>query len=172
MDLLTILLVLHFGILLITCLTLEGMRWWFFVLLGVTGIQAQFKRTETIRTDWGGIRGFVVQPPVPSLRPVDVYLGIPYGQPPTGDRRFMPPQTKSKWTGKVKDALTNGPVCPQTAAPRLGRRAEVLQNMPPLRYDFLRRLQPKLERQSEDCLYLNLFVPQRQGKLNALPFHI
>jgi len=28
---------------------------------------------------------------------VEQYLGVPYGQPPVGDKRFVMPQTASRW---------------------------------------------------------------------------
>ena len=52
------------------------------------------------------------------------YLGVPYGAPPTGALRFMPPQPAASWT-TTRDATAFGPSCLQ-AAPRSaasGRRA-------------------------------------------------
>lgn len=39
------------------------------------------------------------------------------------------------------------------------------------RYKQLTRLLPYLKTESEDCLYLNVYVP-RVGKFNYIPFHI
>lgn len=43
-----------------------------------------------------------MQPAVPSLEPVDVYLGIPYAEKPLGANRFMMPRTPARWTGRTK----------------------------------------------------------------------
>ncbi|XP_070570855.1 acetylcholinesterase-like [Ptychodera flava] len=72
---------------------------------------------------------------------VDVYRGIPYAEPPVGDLRFKAP-VKKVLTG-VYNATHFRPMCPQ-----------VIFHVP--------GMQPPLEAQdrSEDCLHLNVFVPQ------------
>jgi neuroligin len=66
----------------------------------------------------------------------------------------MPPVTPSTWKNtRLADRFA--PVCPQ-APP-------VPPAVPRERLAQLRRLLPLLTNQSEDCLYLNLYVP-RSGK--------
>lgn len=58
-----------------------------------------------VPTGAGLVRGTVVDG-------VACFLGIPYAAPPTGDRRFAPPQPPLSWNG-VRDALEPGASAPQ-----------------------------------------------------------
>ena len=62
------------------------------------------------------------------------FLGVPYAAPPLGTERFRPPGRALHWN-EVRDAVSFGPACPQVDS--------------------------RFERQSEDCLLLNLWSPQR-----------
>ena len=66
-------------------------------------------------------------------------------------------------------AISPGPVCPQSmpSFPKNHNTAngseeeeEALSRMPKPRLRFLQMIRAQLLRQSEDCLYLNIFVPQ------------
>ncbi|MGP4030374.1 carboxylesterase/lipase family protein [Actinomadura sp. 3N407] len=59
------------------------------------------------------------------------FFAIPYAAPPTGERRFRPPQPAAEWTG-VRDATRKGDICPQSVP---------------------------LGSVSEDCLQLNVYTP-------------
>lgn len=75
--------------------------------------------------------------------------------------RFMPPVTPSTWkTTRLADRFA--PVCPQTV-PVTDTGMEALLEMPRGRLAQLRRMKPLLANYSEDCLYLNMYVP-REGK--------
>jgi hypothetical protein len=92
-----------------------------------------------------------------NLKPVEVFLGIPYAAAPTGSQRFMPPGSPPHWMGEKK-AHGFGPVCPQNLTDLNSKMAEGRAN-------YLRRLLPYLRNQSEDCLYLNIYAPaQRRGE--------
>src|SRR6266581_4436754 len=43
---------------------------------------------------------------------ISVWKGIPFAQPPTGERRFRAPQPPEPWTG-VRQATAFGPMAPQ-----------------------------------------------------------
>ncbi|CAL1547971.1 unnamed protein product [Lymnaea stagnalis] len=66
---------------------------------------------------------------------VSKFYGIPYAQPPTGERRFEPPAAAHEWSG-IRDARTPGTICPQNPSQ---------QNVQYTR--------------SEDCLNLSVFSP-------------
>ena len=74
---------------------------------------------------------------------VRAFLGIPYAAPPVGALRWRPPQPAAAWAAP-RDATHRGPACPQ---PEEGYHRET----------------------SEDCLQLNLWIPDgASGKLPVL----
>ena len=81
----------------------------------------------TVRTKQGLIEGF-------SEDGIFKFLGVPYAEPPVGERRWRLPIPMAEWAG-VRKAQEFGPICPQTAV-----------------------FQTHAERQSEDCLYLNVWT--------------
>ncbi|CAG0918185.1 unnamed protein product [Notodromas monacha] len=109
---------------------------------------------RVISTKAGKLRGLIVKPNYAGAPRVDVFLGIPYAEPP---RRFMPPKAPVPWNG-VKLATKLSPVCPQNF-PDISNKSEALKHMPEGRYHYLHRLYPYLRNQSEDCLYLNVYAP-------------
>ncbi|XP_068621382.1 neuroligin-1-like [Battus philenor] len=109
--------------------------------------------TRVVRTKYGPLRGIVVH----SHPQVEAYLGVPYATPPLGSLRYMPPVTPSQWrTTRLADAM--GPACPQ-APPAASPHDDALLIHPRARIRQLERLLPMLSNQSEDCLYVNLYVP-------------
>jgi para-nitrobenzyl esterase len=73
---------------------------------------------------------------------VDTFLGIPFAAPPVGKLRWRAPQPVAPWQG-VKQATAFAPACAQAAA-------------------WITT--PK----SEDCLYLNVWAPQKASKLPVI----
>ena len=117
--------------------------------------------TRVVKTKYGPLRGVILQHNHP---PVEAFLGVPYATPPVGSLRYMPPVTPSMWRNP-RLADTFSPVCPQRA-PDIGNRTEALLELPRGRLLYLEKLLPLLVNQSEDCLYLNIYVP-RGGKLTT-----
>jgi len=108
-----------------------------------------------VDTKLGVVQGFLVQPN--GFRGVEVFLNMPYASPPVGNLRFMPPVSGSPWSG-VRKSDKPSPVCPQVL-PDIRNETEALKMMPRGRLTKLKRLLPHLKNQSEDCLYLNVYVP-------------
>jgi len=75
------------------------------------------------------------------------WLGIPYGKPPVGSLRFMPPQKAPNY-GAV-DAKAYKPICYQNS----GNKTSLYWKLLP---EYLNR-----DPESEDCLYLNIWAPKR-----------
>nr|XP_018898206.1 PREDICTED: neuroligin-1-like [Bemisia tabaci] len=119
----------------------------------VVGVAHTHKHSpRVVRTKYGLLRGIVHE----SLR-VEAFLGVPYATPPTGSLRYMPPVTPSMWEDtRLADAYS--PVCPQRV-PEIGNRTEALMEHPRGRLVYLEKLLPLLTNQSEDCLYLNIYMP-------------
>ncbi|XP_061558509.1 neuroligin-3-like isoform X1 [Phycodurus eques] len=111
----------------------------------------------TVTTQFGKLRGLRVPVPSEVLRPVDQYLGVPYGAPPVGDKRFMPPDQPSAWSG-IKNATHFMPVCPQNI------HSTVPEIMMPIWFTYnLDTVASYIQDQSEDCLYLNIYAPAEEG---------
>ncbi|XP_046587081.1 esterase E4-like [Neodiprion lecontei] len=78
-------------------------------------------------------------------RKVSAFLGIPYAQPPVGNKRFANPVPAGGWEG-IRNATADGNFCPQISST-----------------DYITFLG------DEDCLNLNVFTPQiSDGKDSAL----
>ncbi|EDW96350.2 uncharacterized protein Dyak_GE24935, isoform D [Drosophila yakuba] len=115
--------------------------------------------TQEIQVKQGRLMGITRRFQVTSgLRQVDQFLGLPYAEAPTGNRRFMPPGAPLPWQG-LKIARHLPPVCPQKL-PDLSPLGS--ENMSRARHKHLSRLLPYLRTESEDCLYLNLYVPHEE----------
>ncbi|HWI37743.1 MAG TPA: carboxylesterase family protein, partial [Burkholderiales bacterium] len=72
------------------------------------------------------------------------FAGVPYAEPPTGERRFQPPVPMRPWSG-VADASRPSVIAPQLPSRLLGVMG-----------DFERT-------QSEDCLRLTVTTPAADG---------
>lgn len=112
-----------------------------------------------ISTAQGRIRGILTPLPSDLLGPVIQYLGVPYARPPTGDRRFQPPEPPLPWPG-IRNVTQFAPVCPQS----LDERSMLGDMMPSWLTANLDIAATYLTHQSEDCLYLNIYVPTEEGE--------
>ncbi len=107
------------------------------VLAGsIAHTQAPAGRAPEVTTASGVLEGIYFGPG----RSEVAFLGIPYAAAPTGNRRWLPPQSASNWSG-VRSAKQFSPSCPQFPSswwPEVAGRE-------------------RLET-SEDCLYLNVWT--------------
>ena len=74
-----------------------------------------------------------------------VWLGIPYAEPPVGERRWRAPAPPAAWSG-AREALAFGDHCPQIASPFGGVTDAPAGSISG----------------SEDCLYLNVYAPRME----------
>lgn len=63
--------------------------------------QAQMS-SRIVHTKYGAVSGTIVHLEGRNLEPVEVFKGIPYASPPTGNLRFMPPVSAALWSGVKK----------------------------------------------------------------------
>lgn len=140
-------------------LNLSMLLWLFLLASGVAVVTSQQIQYTTITTNYGKLRGFRVALPSEILRPVEQYLGVPYAMPPTGERRFQAPEPPLSWSG-IRNATQFAPVCPQFLEDRF-----LLSDMLPVWFTAnLDTVATYVQDQSEDCLYLNIYVPTDEGK--------
>uniref|UniRef100_A0A3Q2G8Z5 Neuroligin 4 X-linked a n=1 Tax=Cyprinodon variegatus TaxID=28743 RepID=A0A3Q2G8Z5_CYPVA len=123
-------------------------------LLSVCLAAVHAQQHPVATTNYGKLRGVKVTLPNEILGPVEQYLGIPYALAPTGERRFQPPEPPMSWPG-IRNATHFAPVCPQFLEDRF-----LLNDMLPVWFTAnLDTIVSYVQEQSEDCLYLNIYVP-------------
>ncbi len=94
----------------------------------------------------GLVRGFISNDTL-SGNPVEVYRGIPFAAPPTGEKRWRAPQLEEKWSG-ARDARAFGHACVQ--------KPNAFTEIYPVTT-------------SEDCLYLNVYRPSSLNESASVP---
>jgi para-nitrobenzyl esterase len=118
------------------------MRWVGAVLALLLGLgTAEAGSPVEIVTAQGTVRGV-------ALLGYSEFLGIPFAAPPVGGLRWVWPQPPSAWSG-VRDATQFGNVCPQPSTDGNGNTVLI---------------------GDEDCLTLNLYVPDGAAALPVMVF--
>lgn len=99
---------------------------------GVTA-SSELRRSKTIQTTYGPVQGFLDDG-------MQKFLGISYAAPPLGDLRWLPPVPPHPWR-KAQETVKFGPICAQHSDcfPGFGSTSS-----------------------NEDCLYVNVFTPEKQ----------
>lgn len=103
---------------------------------------------------------------------IAAYVGIPYAQPPIDFRRFMPPEYTDlpNWEG-ARNATLYAPDCMQSDPKRedvqgtLSKHDELFMKLQDSQME-----EPRKKEISEDCLYLNVYVPD--GEWRDLVFYL
>lgn len=113
----------------------------------LTGTRAQ-TTTPIATISSGRIIGRETQSPH-SNTTVNQFLGIPFAKPPIDELRFAPPQNPESWTSPL--AATEQP----SACPQLFGEPGPAANLSQLLFN-----DPPIGDESEDCLYLDVYVPQ------------
>lgn len=124
-----------------------------FATLALPAVGAAPAGDFVVQIDTGSLRGLAAGSTV-------AFRGIPYARPPVGDLRWAPPMPPLAWQG-VRDGTQPGSACTQRASgllPFFGPMADAYGSS----FD-----QPPIQ-SSEDCLYLDVWVPQWPVK-NPLP---
>ncbi|MFD8103100.1 carboxylesterase/lipase family protein [Nocardia fluminea] len=114
------------------------------VLTGLIAAVSPMPRAEAAPADTGSDPVVTVTGgPIRGLHTNGIveYLGVPFAAPTTGENRFAPPQPAAPWTD-LRPAITHGPQCPQASPMPLGMA---------------------LQESSEDCLSIDIYVPQNAG---------
>lgn len=97
-----------------------------------------FSANDEVRVEGGMITGSTADG-------IRSFKGIPFAAPPVGELRWKPPQPVISWEG-VRQCTTFGPDCPQAPYPA----GSMYYSAP--------------RKQSEDCLYLNVWTGARPGE--------
>ncbi|KAG8003248.1 Neuroligin-1, partial [Nibea albiflora] len=144
--------------------SLSASRWvssliWLGLLLlqaSPTAVSAQKldENDPVVTTVYGKLRGIKKELNNEILGPVVQFLGVPYAAPPTGEHRFQPPEPPASWP-EIRNATHFAPVCPQSIVE--GRLPDVM--LPVWFTNSIDIVSTYVQDQSEDCLYLNIYVP-------------
>ncbi|XP_066275175.1 cAMP-regulated D2 protein-like [Branchiostoma lanceolatum] len=123
------------------------------VLLGCGVCGSGASDGPVVQTSHGPVRGIFVEEG-------KTFYGIPFAAPPTGNLRWRPPQPTKPWAPDIYNATKRSPICIQAACG---------PNYP----DYMGQCPPAPETvQGEDCLYLNVFVPNTASPKSKKPVFI
>jgi hypothetical protein len=108
---------------------------------------------DVVYTTTGALRG--IRRTVLDKKEVHVYYGVPFAKPPLGSLRFKKPVPLDPWNGTL-NAFHQPNTCYQ----------EVLENFPGFKGEVTWLPNTNI---SEDCLYMNIWVPKPKKHNKKLP---
>jgi len=136
----------------------SGLRLWSpiaILCVSFTPAQTQTDSRPLVTIDSGALEGAHF-----GTAPNEVmFLGIPYASPPTGERRWKPPQPVVKWQGARK-ANSYGAACPQAEDPKDKASRQELAETFEAYFTY---------RTNEDCLYLNVWTTSLHASAKKPP---
>lgn len=111
----------------------------FNILTTAVGENADDIVYKTVQTEYGAVRGLMNQT-ILHQKSYFAFRGIPFAKPPLGELRFRAPEPAEPWRPRTIDAFKYGKACSQ------------------LPYSVFH------VEYSEDCLFVNVFVPGKYSK--------
>lgn len=118
--------------------------------LGITSSSG----TIIVQTQYGRILGKTTHFPEENgdIKSINTFLGVPFASPPVNKLRFQPPQRPAAWVPRVYNATFFRNVCPQKNLSHFEN--SILHVWPEFTWET---------GSSEDCLYLNIFTPEKNA---------
>ncbi|XP_008844486.1 acylcarnitine hydrolase-like [Nannospalax galili] len=125
------------------------------LLLLLLHVQGQDSASPIRTTHTGQVRGNLIRVKDTEVG-VHTFLGIPFAKSPVGPLRFAPPESPESWSG-VRDGTSQPAMC--------------LQNVEIMNVDGMKEMNQILPdiSMSEDCLYLNVYIPAHAYEGSNLP---
>lgn len=135
--------------------------WWYCILI----FQVMCRDPPTVKIkDQGTVSGMFMK--MYRTQSIVAYLGLPYAHPPVGILRFTPPVVDNlpSWEG-TRNGSVNQPNCYQNTNNPPQKHTMVLNKLLTKVMDMnLTMMDMGSDRFDEDCLYLNIFVPDGESR--------
>jgi hypothetical protein len=108
------------------------------------------------KTHLGDVIGMLITFRSKQLRPIQIFKQLQFSSINGNERRFLSPLRAKIWTGaRYPSNITNAGVCPQ----RHIHERSLIEQYPELYIERLKQRAPSVVFQTEDCLFINMFVP-------------
>jgi carboxylesterase type B len=143
--------------------------WWYCILI----FQVMCRDPPTVKIkDQGTVSGMFMK--MYRTQSIVAYLGLPYAHPPLGILRFTAPVVDNlpSWEG-TRNGSVSQPNCYQNANNPPQKHTMVLNKLLTKVMDMnMTMMEMGSDRFDEDCLYLNIFVPDGEQRKLLSVFHL